>query len=179
LYHVAAVRRWRADHARLGGGTQATAARTLRVLREAEGVEDVCDWVNDDQPSLSDTAGGPLVSVPYTPEVNDLPMMLIQHHAAGELYRRAKHQFDRLDAEGARQPRVMAIAVHPYISGVPHRIKYLEAADDYMRKQKGVWLTTGEEIAEWDRSQGARGPAAGRAPARSRSTGAPASGAAR
>jgi len=46
-------------------------------------------------------------------------MMLIQHHAAGELYRRAKDQFDRLYAEGARQPRVMAIAVHPYISGVP------------------------------------------------------------
>src|SRR5207253_718401 len=32
-----------------------------------------------------------------------------------------------LYAEGARQPRVMAIAVHPYISGVPRRIKYLEA----------------------------------------------------
>ena len=151
---------------------------TLELLK-AEGIEYVCDWVNDDQPYLIDTAGGPLVSVPYTMEVNDLPMMLIQHHAAGELYRRAKDQFDRLYAEGARQPRVMAIAVHPYISGVPHRIKYLEAAYDYIRRQKGVWLTTGEEISEWYRTQGERGPAAGRAPARSASTGAPASGAAR
>ena len=45
----------------------------------------------------------------------------------------------------------MALAVHPYISGVPHRIKYFEAVYDYMRKKKGVWFTTGEEIYEWYR----------------------------
>ena len=37
----------------------------------------------------------------------------------------------------------MAIAVHPYIHGVPHRIKYFEAVYDYMRRKKGVWFTTG------------------------------------
>ena len=43
----------------------------------------------------------------------------------------------------------MAHGVHPYISGVPHRIKYFEAVFDYMRKKKGVWFTTGEDIHEW------------------------------
>jgi len=43
----------------------------------------------------------------------------------------------------------MALAVHPYISGVPHRIKYFEAVYDYIRKKPGVWMTTGEEIYEW------------------------------
>ena len=43
----------------------------------------------------------------------------------------------------ARQPRVMALAVHPYISGVPHRIRYFEAVYDYMRRKPGVWFTTG------------------------------------
>jgi allantoinase len=43
----------------------------------------------------------------------------------------------------------MAIAVHPYIHGVPHRIKYFEAVYDYMRGKKGVWFATGEEIYEW------------------------------
>ena len=62
---------------------------------------------------------------------------------------RGKDQFDRLYAEGAKNPRVMALAVHPYISGVPHRIKYFEAVYDYMRKQKGVWFATGEEIYQW------------------------------
>jgi hypothetical protein len=66
---------------------------------------------------------------------------------------RVKDQFDRLYAEGTKNPRVMALAVHPYISGVPHRIKYFEAVYDYMTKKRGVWVTTGEEIYDWFKSQ--------------------------
>ncbi|MBM3218162.1 MAG: polysaccharide deacetylase [Candidatus Rokubacteria bacterium] len=125
---------------------------TLDLLAE-EGIEYVTDWVNDDQPYEIRTTAGPLVSVPYTLELNDIPVMVIQHQVADEWVRRCKDQFDRLYAEGARNPRVMAIAVHPYNSGVPHRIKYFEAVYDYMRKKKGVWLTTGEEIYEWYKIQ--------------------------
>ena len=120
---------------------------TLDVLA-AEGIEYVCDWVNDDQPYQIKTASGPLVSVPYTVELNDIVVMVIQHHSSAEWLQRAKDQFDRLYAEGARSPRVMALAVHPYISGVPHRMKYFEAVYDYIRKRKGVWIATGEEIYE-------------------------------
>ena len=121
---------------------------TLDVLAE-EGIEYVSDWVNDDQPYEIRTSTRPLVSVPYTIELNDIPMMIIQHHESTAWLQRCKDQFDRLYAEGAKNPRVMAIAVHPYIHGVPHRIKYFEAVYDYMKKHKGVWLTTGEEIYEW------------------------------
>src|SRR6266545_1431691 len=135
----------------LGPGLSET-WETLDLLAE-EGIEYVSDWVNDDQPYEIRTTAGPLVSVPYTLELNDIPMMVIQHHSSGEWLQRAKDQFDRLYAEGARNPRVMALAVHPYISGVPHRIKYFEAVYDYMRKKKGVWFTTGEDIYEWYKSQ--------------------------
>ena len=124
---------------------------TLDLLA-AEGIEYVSDWVNDDQPYEIRTASGPLVSVPYSIELNDIPMMVIQHHESGAWLQRCRDQFDRLYLEGARNPRVMALAVHPYNSGVPHRIKYFEAVYDYMRKQKGVWFTTGEEIYEWYRT---------------------------
>lgn len=125
---------------------------TLDYLKE-EGIEYVSDWVNDDQPYEIRTTAGPLVSVPYSIELNDIPMMVIQHHTSGEWLQRCRDQFDRLYAEGATNPRVMALACHPYISGVPHRIKYFEAVYDYMRKKKGVWFTTGEEIYEWYASQ--------------------------
>ena len=46
----------------------------------------------------------------------------------------------------------MALAVHPYISGVPHRIKYFEAVYDYIAQHKGVWFTTGEEICAWHKT---------------------------
>jgi peptidoglycan/xylan/chitin deacetylase (PgdA/CDA1 family) len=123
---------------------------TLDMLAE-EGIEYVSDWVNDDQPYEIRTTAGTLVSVPYTLELNDIPMMVIQHHRSEAWLERCRDQFDRLYAEGARQPRVMAIAVHPYIHGVPHRIKYFEAVYDYIRRHTGVWLTTGEEICAWYR----------------------------
>jgi hypothetical protein len=100
-----------------------------------EGIEYVSDWVNDDQPYEISTSRGPLVSVPYTLELNDIPMMIIRHHEWPAWVQRCRDQFDRLYAEGAKG-RVMAIAVHPYIHGVPHRIKYFEAVYDYMRARR-------------------------------------------
>src|SRR4249920_169699 len=54
----------------------------------AEGIEYVADWVLDDQPVYISTAHGPVVSIPYTVETNDIPMMLIQHHGAEEMLKR-------------------------------------------------------------------------------------------
>jgi peptidoglycan/xylan/chitin deacetylase (PgdA/CDA1 family) len=125
---------------------------TLDLLAE-EGIEYVSDWVNDDQPYEIKTTAGALVSIPYTLELNDIPMMVIQHHTSEEWLTRCKDQFDRLYVEGAVNPRVMALAVHPYISGVPHRIKYFEAVYDYIAKHEGVWLTTGEEICAWHKTR--------------------------
>jgi hypothetical protein len=43
----------------------------------------------------------------------------------------------------------MAIAIHPYISGHPFRIKYLASVYDYMSKFGGVLHWNGEQILEW------------------------------
>ena len=124
---------------------------TLELLADA-GLQYVADWVNDDQPYEIKTARGPLVSLPYTVELNDIPMMVLQHHEAEEFFRRAKDQFETLYAEGRKSARVMAIAVHPYISGAPHRIKYLDRTFAYLKKQKGVLFWRGQEILQWYRA---------------------------
>ena len=62
-----------------------------------------------------------------------------------------KDQFDRLYREGARQPRVMSMSVHPFVIGVPHRIRYFEALFDYMRRHKGGWFGTAAQIYDWYR----------------------------
>ena len=114
-----------------------------------EGVEYVADWVLDDQPVKIQTAHGPVVSVPYTVEMNDIAMMVLQNHPSEEWLRRGIDQFDRLYAEGEKSARVMAISVHPYITGVPHRIAYLEKLYEYIRQRPGVHLWTGEQILDW------------------------------
>jgi len=118
-------------------------------LLAAAGIEYVADWVLDDQPCLIQTASQPVVSIPYTVETNDIPMMLLQSHPSSEWLRRGMDQFDRLHLEGAQSARVMAISIHPYITGVPHRIAYLERLYEYMRQRPGVLLWTGEQILDW------------------------------
>ena len=46
------------------------------------------------------TAHGPMVSVPYTVEMNDIAMMVLQNHPSEEWLRRGIDQFDRLYAGG-------------------------------------------------------------------------------
>ena len=43
----------------------------------------------------------------------------------------------------------MAIAIHPYISGQPHRIRYLEEIYDYVSGHPGVLHWNGAEILDW------------------------------
>jgi allantoinase len=118
-------------------------------LLTAAGVKYIGDWVYDDEPSVIRTKNGPLVTLPYTVELNDITMMIVQHHESDYLLKRAIDQFDRLYAEGATRPRIMALAIHPYISGQPHRIKYLEQIYDYVARHDGVLHWNGAEILDW------------------------------
>jgi allantoinase len=113
------------------------------------GIKYIGDWVYDDEPTTIATAAGPLVTLPYTVELNDIPTMVIQHHESAHWQQRCVDYFDRVYAEGADRPRVMAIAIHPYISGQPHRIKYLEAVYDYVNRHAGVVHWNGAEILDW------------------------------
>ncbi len=118
----------------------------------ANGIKYIGDWVYDDEPTTIRTANGPLVTLPYTIELNDIPMMLIQHHQSDYLLKRAIDQFDRLYAESEQRAKIVALAIHPYISGQPHRIKYLEAIYDHVNKHKGVLHWNGEQILDWYQS---------------------------
>jgi allantoinase len=123
---------------------------TLDLLAEA-GIEYVCDWCLDDQPVTMSTRAGPIVSVPYSVEINDVVITAVQGHRSDEIYLRGVDQFDRLYQEGAENARVMAISIHPYLTGAPHRIKYLEKLYDHILGHDDVALMTGAEILDWYR----------------------------
>ena len=114
-----------------------------------EGIEYVADWCNDDQPYEMKVKNGRLVAVPYTLELNDIPIYVVQHHRSPEIFERARDQFDTLYREGGDSARIMCISTHPYITGVPHRIKYYDMIFEYIRKFEGVVFMTGSEILDW------------------------------
>ena len=119
-------------------------------LLAAEGCQYVCDWCNDDQPYMMHLDGGRrLVSVPYPQQTNDKPAYERMYVSPGEFRDMICRTFDVLYREGADSGRVLPIALHPYISGVPHRIGALDAALEYICRHDGVWCTTGAEIADF------------------------------
>jgi hypothetical protein len=109
----------------------------------------VADWVNDDQPYPMIVKSGSLVAIPYTVELNDIPVYLIQHHRSPELFERAKDQFDTLYREGADSARIMCVSTHPYITGAAHRIKYYDKIFEYIKQHDDVVFMTGSEILDW------------------------------
>ena len=120
---------------------------TLDYLAEC-GLAWFGDWVLDDQPLWVKTAHGPILSIPYSAEINDITMMVSHHHESDVLMKRTIDAFDRLYDESEESARVMAIGVHPYVSGAAHRIKYFEQLYDYMRR-KDVVFWTGQQIYDW------------------------------
>jgi allantoinase len=86
--------------------------------------------------------------------------MIIQHHNSDYLLKLVTDQFDRLYSESANRAKFCALAIHPYISGQPHRIKYLEAIYDYVNKHEGVLHWNGAQILDWYRSVAKIGVAA-------------------
>ena len=121
---------------------------TPDILAE-EGIEYVLDWVNDNLPYPLKVKKGTLFSIPYTLELNDITIHAIQHHRSAELFDRTLDQFDTLYEEGRHQVRIMAIAVHPYITGVPHRIGHFNKIFEHLRKHDQVIFMTGSEILDW------------------------------
>jgi peptidoglycan/xylan/chitin deacetylase (PgdA/CDA1 family) len=111
------------------------------------------DWILDDQPFWVKTQNGPILSIPYTVELNDITVMVTGHHESQVLLERTKDAFERLYAESEQSTRIISIGVHAYVSGAAHRIKYFEEIYRYINSHKGVVHMTGQQIYDWYAAQ--------------------------
>jgi peptidoglycan/xylan/chitin deacetylase (PgdA/CDA1 family) len=129
------------------GPLQSKTERTPDLMAEA-GLLYHADWFHDDEPFPLKTSAGRMVSIPYTLELNDAPVFRGAREGE-DFLRRVKDQFDVLYEEGAESGKVLCIAVHPFLIGQPHRIRYLDEALSYVLSHDGVWSTTADDIAEY------------------------------
>jgi allantoinase len=118
---------------------------TPKLLAEL-GLSYVLDWTADDQPFRLNVPG--MLSVPYSVELNDLGLFTQRSFTGPDFVQIVKDQFDQLYADSADSGRVMALALHPFVTGQPFRHKYLDQALEYIANHPGVWLTTSDEIAD-------------------------------
>jgi peptidoglycan/xylan/chitin deacetylase (PgdA/CDA1 family) len=126
---------------------------TVDLFAELGGLY-TCDLFHDDQPTpVKVRSGKPFVSVPYSLELNDTIVYVVNKIEPRRYGQMIKDAFDRLYAEGATSGTVMCIPTHNYQVSCPHRLKAFEEALEYITGHSGVWVTTGREIAEHYLSQ--------------------------
>jgi allantoinase len=159
---------WEADEARLIAEATETVTRlsgrrpdgwlgpglaesrvTPDLLKEA-GYRYVMDWPVDDQPIWMKTRAGPILSVPYPIELNDLPAMATRHHTGRQFAQMVTDQFDEMLDQSRKYPLVFSVALHPFVIGQPHRLRpFREALRHILECRDEVWLTTPGEIARY------------------------------
>ncbi len=121
---------------------------TVDYLSEA-GIEYTGDWSLDDEPVTFKTKHKPMVALPYNFEQHDIVAMMLQGHTSDQIYRRSIDAFECLYKESAGRAKIMSISVHPYISGVAHRIAYVERAFSEILSRPGVACWNGAKIHDW------------------------------
>lgn len=120
---------------------------TLDLLKEA-GYRYVLDWPADDQPFWMKTRSGPILSVPYSLEVNDSPAMVFRQESAMSFERMIIDQFEEMLVQSEKRPLVMTVVLHSFIVGQPYRLRALRRALTHiLARREQLWITTPGDIA--------------------------------
>ncbi|MEO9461190.1 MAG: hypothetical protein ABJ242_00515 [Marinomonas sp.] len=122
--------------------------QTASILAE-QGCTFYCDIMNDDQPYLLRTDNGPIVSVPYSNEINDFTFITRKNFTTDQFRDALIEELDVLYAEGEHSGRIMNVGLHPHVSGRAHRVRALREFIQHAQSLPGVWWATREEIADW------------------------------
>lgn len=124
-------------------------SRTTPDLLKEAGYRYVLDWCHDDQPVWLRTRAGPLLSVPYPQELNDIPAIAVRRTDADVFADMIVDNFDEMLEQAQGQPLVMGVALHAYIVGQPFRLRHLRRALRHIAAQRErIWFTTAGAIAD-------------------------------
>jgi peptidoglycan/xylan/chitin deacetylase (PgdA/CDA1 family) len=122
--------------------------QTLDLLRE-EGFGYVMDWPADDQPFWMATRAGPILSIPYSVELNDSPAMVFRQHTGREFADMIVDQFDEMLAQSEKRPLVLSIVLHTFVVGQPIRLRPLrEALRHILSRRERLWVARPGELAD-------------------------------
>ena len=132
---------------------------TPALLKE-HGLRYDSSLMGDDVPYDVDTPQGPLTEVPVQWIMDDAPLFRHVYGATNaiadppRIFALWSTEFAALHAEHG----CFVLTCHPWISGRASRVAQLDDLVRFMRRYRGVWFTTCEEIAAWHDTQRGKAP---------------------
>ena len=120
--------------------------RTPDLLAQ-NGIRYMCDWVNDDMPYAFRTEHGPMVALPLSTELEDTFVLLNNQHSEQSYVEQVEDACGFLLREAeTKGGRLLALSIHPWLMGQPHRIAKLDQVLAHVTSQAGVWSAPASEI---------------------------------
>ena len=131
-------------------GPAAAESRVTTDLLVEAGYTHTLGWPVDDQPIWVSSRSGPILSVPYPMELNDMGTNVLRDQSGEEFERMIIDQFDEMLEQSQKQPLVMSVALHPFVCGQPFRLRALRRAQKHCVEHGGdrVWFSRADEIAQ-------------------------------
>ena len=112
-----------------------------------QGIKYFCDWVNDDMPYQFNTNYGEIIAMPLSNELEDKFILMENRHSEASYVEQVCDACDFLLEEAKVQGgRILALNIHPWMLGQPHRIGKLEEILAYVTAQDGIWSASATEI---------------------------------
>ena len=127
-----------------GGETEKTPE-----LLKGNGIEFLHDWLIDELPCWMRTKLGPIVAMPYTFELNDVPIWTVQNNSCDEMKKRVDATLNIFDEEKLYNTKIITLALHPHIVGVPQNFYYLKKIIEDLKKRDDVIFMTSSQIGDW------------------------------
>ena len=127
-----------------GGETE----KTPEILKE-NGIEFLHDWLIDELPCWMRTKLGPIVAMPYTFELNDVPIWTVQNNSCDEMEKRVNATLKLFEEEKLHNTKIITLALHPHIVGVPQNFYYLKKIIKDLKKRDDVVFMTSSQIGDW------------------------------
>ena len=131
-------------------------SRNTPDLLAAQGVRYMGDWLNDDMPYEFRTKQGKLVALPLSLELEDRFIIQDNLHSEWKYAQQVEDACDYLlvEAEQSGHGRLLALSIHPWLLGQPHRIGALQRVLKHLAERTGVWSASASDIvAAWRRQQ--------------------------
>jgi allantoinase len=134
--------------------SKSQSANTPQLLVK-HGVKYMCDWINDEMPYRFRTAAGEIIAMPLSMELEDRFIMQHNLHSEAEYAEQIMDAFDYLYDEAAEQGgRMLALSIHPWMLGQPHRIGKLEQVLEHITGHSDVWSAgAGKIVSAWQKDQ--------------------------
>ncbi|HVT70683.1 MAG TPA: polysaccharide deacetylase family protein [Trebonia sp.] len=136
-----------------------TASPRSAALVAGAGFRWFADQFDDDRPYVQQTGNGPLVILPLTMEVNDLPQRM-RHGFPADVFETAFDQMTAAVRRFSRGDLYFDVTVHTHVGGRPLGALYFERVLEKIKRLDGeAWVTTRDAAAEHvARAHGLAGP---------------------